>query len=960
MSDYLRGSEWRRWDLHLHTASSYDYKYHESDADEKLCKTLEENGIAAVAITDHFIIDKNRIEHLKTICENITFFPGVELRTDKGGKNIHIILIFNENTNLDLLSNDFDTIMLRDKAMVGRNTATNMTADEIREQYQDDLHWNFQDIVEFAHKYNAIISIHAGRKANGIDREVTQALEYRNAVKDEIAEKIDVFEVSSLKDIKEYEEHVIPDIKSNKPIIICSDNHHPNQYSPNEKLWIKSNCTFEGLRQCLVQPDDRVFIGEMPDTLVRINDNPLSTLKTVEIHQIDNSERLHPKWFDVSLPLNPGLIAIIGNKGSGKSALSDILGLLCNSKNIDFASFLNPKRFRKKPLNYSRDYNAKAIWYDDNTLNVNLNDKYKENLLSYAQYLPQNYIEDICNTLDDKFQREIDAVIFSYIDDSEKGRATNLSMLLDNKSEPYDVRLESLKQEMSKINRQIIGLEDLKTSTYRKKIEGNIESYNKNLIRVLANKPKRVSRVHDENTDKEYRNEIQKISNSIFETTEKIEKKRNEIRNLTEILNDCRVIIAEMKELEAHGFKVQRKIDSLKEKYSMTSDFPKIKVYTSREIFEGYIEKIEEEKMSLTQELNDPQKGLNIQLELLKSQKKKIIEKTSESERKYQKFITDYQNWKQQCLKIIGDKTSIDTLRYFHARIKYLDDKLDDDYKKALENRYEILKRIFSIKQKIKKIYQDIYNPIQSGFNDILGELDEKITFRAAMQIDNNDEFIQSVLTHINLRRGGVFQGRDSSNEKMKSLLADTDFEDYDSLKNMIDEITNVITEDFDHASLKVSNRQLFYDDLFDLGFLNINFRLNVGNKCLDELSPGERGIALLLFYLALSKDNSPIIIDQPEDNLDNQSVFSKLVPSIKNARKNRQVIIVTHNPNIAIACDADQIIYSQMDKTNQSFLYVSGAIEDGEMKQHVTDVLEGTMPAFELRRKKYNYNGHW
>lgn len=86
MSDYLRGSEWRRWDLHLHTASSYDYKYHESDADEKLCKTLEENGIAAVAITDHFIIDKNRIEHLKTICENITFFPGVELRTDKGGK----------------------------------------------------------------------------------------------------------------------------------------------------------------------------------------------------------------------------------------------------------------------------------------------------------------------------------------------------------------------------------------------------------------------------------------------------------------------------------------------------------------------------------------------------------------------------------------------------------------------------------------------------------------------------------------------------------------------------------------------------------------------------------------------------------------------------------------------------------------------------------------------------------
>ena len=127
-----------------------------------------------------------------------------------------------------------------------------------------------------------------------------------------------------------------------------------------------------------------------------------------------------------------------------------------------------------------------------------------------------------------------------------------------------------------------------------------------------------------------------------------------------------------------------------------------------------------------------------------------------------------------------------------------------------------------------------------------------------------------------------------------------------------------------------------------------------MGGSDLEELSPGERGIVLLIFYLALSKEKSPIIIDQPEDNLDNQSVYSKLVPCISAAKKKRQVIIVTHNPNIAVACDAEQIIYCHMDKNNCKVDYEAGAIEKEEIRKHVIDVLEGTMPAFDLRKKKY------
>lgn len=69
-----RGSEWHKWDLHLHTASSYDSPYKAEDADELLCKALKENEISAVAITDHFKIDKDRIKHLRELEPDIVFF----------------------------------------------------------------------------------------------------------------------------------------------------------------------------------------------------------------------------------------------------------------------------------------------------------------------------------------------------------------------------------------------------------------------------------------------------------------------------------------------------------------------------------------------------------------------------------------------------------------------------------------------------------------------------------------------------------------------------------------------------------------------------------------------------------------------------------------------------------------------------------------------------------------------
>jgi predicted ATPase len=142
---------------------------------------------------------------------------------------------------------------------------------------------------------------------------------------------------------------------------------------------------------------------------------------------------------------------------------------------------------------------------------------------------------------------------------------------------------------------------------------------------------------------------------------------------------------------------------------------------------------------------------------------------------------------------------------------------------------------------------------------------------------------------------------------------------------------------------------------VFELQYLEPSHTLRWANKEISELSPGERGTLLLVFYLLIDQSDIPLIIDQPEENLDNQTVYDVLVPSIKEAKVRRQIIMVTHNPNLAVVCDADQIIYASLDKEKGNRVtYQHGSIENIVVNQKLVDILEGTWPAFDNRERKY------
>ena len=400
MELFERGSEWRRWDLHLHTASSYDYEYKEADCDEILAQKIQDNNIAAVAITDHFVIDKERIKNLRKLAPNVVFFPGVELRTDKGDTNIHVILVFSDKFDLDVLIEDFN---------VFKRSAQN---------YEDPekIYWDYNLIVNFAKQHDALISIHAGRKTNGVDDRISNSLPHNQAVKEEYATTVSMFEMGQVRDFDEYRKHVFPDIGI-KPMVIGSDNHDARNYNPTNKLWIKADVTFNGLKQIIYEPEERVYISDTkpeckPDYYV---------IDKVVLNDDEFSNK--PIYF------NDKLTCIIGGKSTGKSILLHNMAKAIDESQVkEKESIVNTS---------TKELADTSIYWADGE---NDGDR-------HIIYIPQSYL----NCLSDKQEvtTEIDNMIQSVILNNENAKSV------------FEKMLNAIKEKRSELNVKILNLLDV-------------------------------------------------------------------------------------------------------------------------------------------------------------------------------------------------------------------------------------------------------------------------------------------------------------------------------------------------------------------------------------------------------------------------------------------------------------------------------------------------------------------
>jgi len=287
--------------------------------------------------------------------------------------------------------------------------------------------------------------------------------------------------------------------------------------------------------------------------------------------------------------------------------------------------------------------------------------------------------------------------------------------------------------------------------------------------------------------------------------------------------------------------------------------------------------------------------------------------------------------------------------------LKYIDDDLSQQISNARATRSELCQNIFDSKKKVLAFYSELKASVDAKLQAVKTS-DFSVNIDASFVLESN--FSDNFFTYINRSRRGAFQGIHESKQLILKMLKEVHWNDFSSIEEFQAAIIQRLnTYDGENIGLKaqISNVKEFYDFLYSMEFFEAKYELRLGDKNLNELSPGEKGLLLLIFYLQLDNNNIPLIIDQPEDNLDNDSIFAVLANCIREAKKNRQIILVTHNPNLAVGADAEQIIYVQLDKANNyKFTYETGSIENPEINKKIVKVLEGSQPAFVKRRLMY------
>jgi ABC-type Mn2+/Zn2+ transport system ATPase subunit len=973
-NDFLaEGSIWRRWDLHLHTPASYDYG-NKSVTNQQIVDNLAANNINVVAITDHNTMNSVRVKELQELAgKTITFLPGIELCTSSRGTDpVHIIGIFPENSDVEYIWSQLNVSLGISKQLHdGKN--------------ENEIYCDLKTASELIRSLGGLVTIHAGRKSNSIEV-ITNALPVTMAEKKDIASCVDIFEVGQIKDIEDYTKVVFPKIGKEYPLVICSDNHDCKSYTTKEVLWIKADPTFEGLKQIIYEPT-RAFIGSEPPIHKRIKQNPTKFIESMNITQVGGYQENDGVWFkDVSIPLNSEMVAIIGNKGGGKSAIADIIGYVGGAKTVietDDASFLNDSKFRKNDL--ASNFTASLTWKSGDPDIENLQHPKSLHTTEKVKYLPQHWFEELCNDLDGKkFNQELEKVVFSHLDPSERIGHSSFAELMRDKSQSANQEIALLKTQITDINTAIVELLKKLHPDYKKELEEAIKQKQREIDAHDKAVPPVTPKPADETpATKALTTQINQLNTSIanleqqlqtsviLQTT--IKQKQQKLNNFENELVRIQKEVEELAQtynfaeiagetLEKPLYKFtydQEKIGAVKKKLSEALAIEEQKHFSEAKI---------EQLPNLTAQRKAELLKMSIvaQLEKTKSERDELKKQLGKPQEKYQKYLEDKKQWDAKKLKIEGDKNNPveGTLNYLKQQLTSLEKEIPDLLKEKEHERLDVAKQIFDQKHTIVSIYESIKQQVddvlQAGRESIDGY---SISVDAGFQLHH--DFVVQTINQINLRARGSYMETENARSQIKKLSEQSNLQTFEEVTALVQKILDDLETD-NRAEVDDNNRHRYLQDqvkspvdfldyLFGLDYLAPNYQLKLDQKNLGSLSPGEKGALLLVFYLMLDQDDIPLVIDQPEDNLDNESVANILVKFIKSAKHRRQIIMVTHNPNLAVVADAEQVIYVNLDKANKNtFSFISGSIENDAVNKKIVDVLEGTMPAFDKRRLRY------
>lgn len=1006
-----RGSLWRRWDLHVHTPASLHHNYGSgSDLWERFITALEQlpADFSVIGINDYLFLDGYRkILEYKSQgrLQNIdAFLPVLEFRlarfagTEDKLRRINYHVVFSNEVTSDQIEQQFlnqlkahytlspgieadwaGVVTLQSLEDLGKAIIASAPADK-KPDYGPPVLEGFRNLnlsVEtirgaldspyFKNKYITAVGKTEWTSLKWTDQSIAE--------KKTIINEPDALFVSAANaDAYRRARETLRAQNVNDHLLDCSDAHNWAESSDKDslgrcELWLKADPTFRGLQHALLEFEDRVYVGSEPPKETNVKSRPQRYIRSIDLRKVDGAP-LREAWFDCSIPFNPGLIAIIGNKGSGKSALADIVALGGNSQQQDNFSFLNENKFRNSREDKSVHFEATLSWHSDDKEVYLLSRRQDAEDVERVKYIPQSYLETLCNELASEgggaFDLELRAVIFSHIPNAERLGKQSLDSLLDYLGEETFDRINALRGELSKANRTIAALEEDAAPDHKREIEKRRTARLKELSILKRHEPKTVAKPDSDPQTKKAIEECQAAIEAqrklIVDLESKVETATSTRASLLTRIATAEKVLQRIRNLEESCRLAERESEADLATLGLAwSDLVRVAIDTGT-VRELHARLTTEE--SATKEQLDPEKeGSNVSR--LTTAKQRIIQLQNQLDaptRRHQEYLSAYKEWEDAVARLEGEANDPESIAGLQAELQRISE-LPAQIAAFEATRLETCMAIYAQVAGLKESYRKLYSPVQD-FIQKHKALAESINLSFDVRVSEKG-LVDSLSDWINKGRSGSFQGAEEGAARIKELVKRNEFDSPEGVEAFLNEFMQALKNDVrqDKPRPMTTRSQLrsqrtteaFYDFLFGLDYLEPQYALKMEGKELFELSPGERGLLLLLFYILVEKNDGPLIVDQPEENLDNETVHEILVPSIKLAKQRRQIIVVTHNPNLAVVADADQVIAASIDKKKLCRVtYMSGALENPTVNRHVVRYLEGTLPAFMNRDEKY------
>jgi energy-coupling factor transporter ATP-binding protein EcfA2 len=984
-----RGSEWCRWEPHIHAPGTIlNNQFGDKSPWDDYLSSIEmlTPKIEALAVTDYYLTQTYEkvleFKHAGRLPDVQLIFPNVEIRLDVAAKrgfiNAHLLVCPDDPDHLEQLQRILQRLQFQahddtynctrgDLITLGKRADSQIIDDQAALKHgATQFKVNFDQLrrvlreSEWA-KTNILVAVAAG-SGDGTSG-IHQAADA--TVRQEI-ERFAHIIFSSNPAQREYwsgqrsvsQDDLKERYNGCKPCLHGSDAHdHKTVGQPTDERysWIKGGLEFDALRQACIDPEGRAYVGSEP---------PRSAMPSQVISHLSIT---NAGWMaNPEIKLNPGLVAIIGARGSGKTALADMIAAACDAIPTDAwktHGAISPS-FLARANKLMGEATATLAWGGGTSVTRFLDGRDANDQLSFprARYLSQQFVEELCssNGVSDSLIAEIERVIYDTHPHDDREGAIDFEELREYRTSRFKHSRErevgaivDLSDRIATEIEKEASVASLKAQVAQK--TGLLESYNQDRAKLVVKG-----------------SEVQAARHTKVVTA--VQAKRTAIQQFT---NQRRAFVSLQDEVKStRSNRAPELLRQAKERHQV-SNLSAEQWEEFLLIYKGDVDK------SLSRYINWADGQINAMtgppLPPLATGVQQVEYFSSEADLTALtlNLLTAEMNRLETLIgadKVIRAQYTALTQRITQesAALEALKKRLTDAEgsnirRKDLQTeREEAYGRVFQAIESEQDALLELYAPLLARLAQSSGTL-KKLGFTVRRVVNVSAWGAVAEESLLDRRKTGPFQGRGALIEVAERMLR-TAWETGSAADVQAAMTAFIETHQRDllrHAPYGTDQQaelrgwlKQFAHWLFDTDHITVRYEIIYDGTDIRKLSPGTRGIVLLLLYLALDEaDDRPLIIDQPEENLDPKSVFEELVGLFINAKSKRQVIMVTHNANLVINTDADQIIVADAGPHSTGGLplitYKSGGLENASIRKAVCDILEGGEQAFRERARR-------